>query len=560
MTRSGGGRLGEETAVLNRRNISLHISAGVAIAGASLIAVPAIPRPPEVQVPAVQLTGGDTADSPLGDGVALIMGTSGNPAPNPDTYLPAVDQIYLQPLGFGGTTQLLPTPEALSPFTGATSLPFDVSEAQDLQVLDAAILSQIAGGQVDATHPVVVWGWSQSSDIAGMTMAQLTSQGVPSDDVHFVLTGDANNPNGGVLERFDMPAGVNPQDSYPEGSFPSLSALGVPFNGATPADLYPTDVFTNEYDGAADFPQYPMNFLADVNALAGIVFDHIMYPVLTPEQIASAIELPTSATDTLTNYYMIPEDLPLLDILRFIPVIGNPLADLLQPDLSVLVNLGYGSITDGWSQAPADVPTPFGLFPTDLNWSEVLTALANGVPQGITAAINDLQDPADYQIIPSILDNPLTTQLIGVAHALGFTDATNLTQMLDYPSLQDAIPNLLGVAQNALGTFANFPISDATLLSPPTDIINDLSNTLSYDYSSLLPLADAANALLTNIPAYDASIFVDQLQAGNLLDAVGDPIAADLVLVPLTIGFGAANAIEAVAGSLINLVDLIPGI
>jgi hypothetical protein len=51
-----------------------------------------------------------------------------------------------------------------------------------------------------------------------------------------------------------------------------------------------------------------------------------------------------------------------------------------------------------------------------------------------------------------------------------------------------------------------------------------------------------------------------RLQAGNLLDAIGDPIAADLVLVPLTIGFGAADAIEAAAGTLINLVDLIPGI
>ena len=45
----------------------------------------------------------------------------------------------------------------------------------------------------------------------------------------------------------------------------------------------------------------------------------------------------------MTNYYMIPtQNLPLLDPLRAIPVVGTPLADLLQPDLRVLVNLGYG--------------------------------------------------------------------------------------------------------------------------------------------------------------------------------------------------------------------------
>jgi hypothetical protein len=45
------------------------------------------------------------------------------------------------------------------------------------------------------------------------------------------------------------------------------------------------------------------------------------------------------------------------------------------------------------------------------------------------------------------------------------------------------------------------------------------------NYSQLI-----ATTLLITIPEYDASIFVDQLQAGNLLDAIGDPIAADVAL------------------------------
>jgi hypothetical protein len=77
-----------------------YITAGVVIAGASLIAVtPVAPATPDVQVRAVRLTSGDSADSPLGDGTALIMGGSGIPIP-PQTYLDAADTLYLQPRDF----------------------------------------------------------------------------------------------------------------------------------------------------------------------------------------------------------------------------------------------------------------------------------------------------------------------------------------------------------------------------------------------------------------------------------------------------------------------------
>jgi hypothetical protein len=523
------------------RGVLVPYITGVAVVGVSLIAGPRIPD--------IVLISGGPADSPLGGGTALVLGTSGNPMP-PEIYADAIDQLYFQPRGFTGTTEILYTPEGLYPATGVKSLPLDTSEAQDEHILEAAIQNQIAGGGVDAANPIVVFGWSQSADITGPVMHQLAAQGVPNDDVHFVLVGDANNPDGGLLERFDVPAG----------SSPSVPSLGITFSGATPSDLYPTDIYTNEYDGFADFPRYPIDFLSDLNAYLGIAFDHTTYPVLQPEQIGDAIALPTSAADTMTNYYMIPENLPLLDPLRFIPVIGNPLADLLQPDLSVLVNLGYGSIANGWSPGPADVPTPFGLFPPASVLEQVPQALANGVPQGITAAIHDLQDPANYQIIPSVLDNPLTNQFISLAHVLGYTDATNLSSLLDFPSLKNAIPNLLEVAQSGLSGFAGFPVSDATLLSSPTDIIDDLTGTVSADYATLLPAADTLTALLTTLPAYDASLFTDQLQAGNLLDAVGDPFAADLALVPFAIGFGTALPIlEAAGGTLLNLVDLALG-
>jgi hypothetical protein len=69
---------------------------------------------------------------------------------------------------------------------------------------------------------------------------------------------------------------------------------------------------------------------------------HAAYPDLTSAQISSAVHLQTQGT-TLTDYYMVPtENLPLLQPLRALPINGNPLADLVQPDLTVIVNLGYG--------------------------------------------------------------------------------------------------------------------------------------------------------------------------------------------------------------------------
>jgi hypothetical protein len=116
------------------------------------------------------------------------------------------------------------------------------------------------------------------------------------------------------------------------------------------------------------------------------------------------------------------------------------------------------------------------------------------------------------------------------------------------PSFTDVVDGLL--------KFAGFPVSDVTLSSSPTDIINDLSSTLSYDYSSLLPLANAINASLTSFPAYDATIFASQLEAGNLLDALLDPTSANTALVPFDLLLGAGSPLFAALGTVVNLAEL----
>ncbi|MGH3530560.1 MAG: PE-PPE domain-containing protein, partial [Mycobacterium sp.] len=200
-----------------------------------------------------------------------------------------------------------------------------------------------------------------------------------------------------------------------------------------------------------------------------------------------AITLPTDpAYGTDTTYYMIPvQDLPLLEPLRGTAV-GNAIADLLQPDLTVLVNLGYGSITDGWDPGPANVPTTIGLFPTNLNPADVLTALASGTQQGVQSFIHDL--------------GSLSTQ-----------------------NISEAATNGANIAADSLPSF--------------TDIVNAFSGSLSAAYAVLLPTADIANALLTTLPADMAQLFVAELSGGDLLDAVGLPIAAAVGLTSVAAGF-----------------------
>jgi hypothetical protein len=207
--------------------------------------------------------------------------------------------------------------------------------------------------------------------------------------------------------------------------------------------------------------------------------------------VNSATLLPTvSPTD---KYYMIPsQNLPLLDPLRAVPVLGNPLADLMQPDLKVVVNLGYGNPAYGYSTGPADVPTPFGLFP-QVNPGTVLNDLVVGAQQGTQAFVGDL---------PGALSAPITAPSL----SLGFVGAA-------MPAPPPAVP------------------------ATPSNIANALVNIVSTDVAVPLPLADLGLTVVSLAP-YDASLFFSQLSQGNLINAIGYPLAADTGMLALGGLFG----------------------
>jgi hypothetical protein len=304
--------------------------------------------------------------------IALVMGGTGNPLPDPD-YITAVNTSYIQRLFPGAMPQGLFTPEQFWPVTPQLgNATFGQSVYYGVLALNNAITTQLS----NPSNSLVVFGYSQSATIATNEISGLMAAGSPNANrLSFVLIGDPNNPVGGILERFP-------------GFY--IPFLDVSFNGATPPNSpYPTTIYTAQYDGIADAPQYPLHVLSDVNAIMGYFYIHGTYPMLSPEQVANAVPLPTSPGYTgNTQYYMLlTQDLPLVQPIRDIPYAGPPIADLLQPDLRVLVDMGYADYGPGGNYA--NIPTPASLLALP-NPLTIIPDLALGTVLGPYGAVVDI--------------------------------------------------------------------------------------------------------------------------------------------------------------------------
>jgi hypothetical protein len=449
------------------------------------------------------------------DDIGLVLGGSGVPIPGMD-YVESAAGHYLFPtygtnIDFYQATPSNPfgeglfTPEGLYPLTGVKTLPFNypsgtdgfpdqsTSVGQGDTILANTIESDIANGNTDT-----VFGYSQSSVISGLVMQELTDAGIPKADVNFLLVADETAPNGGLLSRFD---GFTPSTGPAVSDPLNLPSLGIGFDGATPSSDYATNIYTIEYDGFADFPKYPLNFLSDLNAFLGIESLHGTYlnggdgtdglgsgPSLA--DIQTATQLPVSADDLNTNYFMITtldgtDGAAGHDITApLVALLPTQLQELLGPDLTYLINLGYGDGSVGYSTTDADVNTPFGL--------------SNGV--SATTEWNTLV--ADTQQ--------------GIQNLMTDTD-----------------PYAAAATSSGAEAATAVPAAAPTL----TDIADAFSSALSTASSVFLPLSDISNALTTSLPAYDWSLFSDNIATGDYTDAFGLPIAANTALDTLAAGF-----------------------
>jgi hypothetical protein len=312
----------------------------------------------------------DDADDPLN---ALMMGGTTAPTPS-EFWQDTIVTDYIDPAtGANYTPVLVPTPESLA----TTSVPTGLADLQAAMALQQA---------ADPGQPYLVEGYSQSAQIAVDEKIQLMQAG-QHPDVTFLVLGDPNRPDGGIDERFD-------------GMYtPGLGGGNGALNGAEPTDAgIPTIDIANQYDPVADYPQFPINPVADLNALLGLIYAHAAYgdgvfpeeiPALWPpsapltgpfadEYVLGSTEI-VKQVDGDTTFYFIPTtDLPLLDPLRSLGV-PEPVLNIFQPALQVIVEAGYDR------SIPFGDPTPAELIPT-IDPATFTLEFANAVVQGANNA------------------------------------------------------------------------------------------------------------------------------------------------------------------------------
>jgi PE-PPE domain len=384
---------------------------------------------------------------------ALMVGGTFQPTPS----VPWMDSIitdYIDPATGNSYTPV--------PVTTPETVPLDPSLQTGLADLQAAMTQQQAA---DPGAPYLVEGYSQSAILVADEKDQLAAMeaaGQQIPNVSIALLGDPNRPDGGLLERFD-----------------GLYVPGVELdaNGAEPTDTgIQTIDIAGQYDPAADFPQYPINLLADLNALLGFIYVHGDYGGLDQSVFPGATyePLPTGPYDYASEYvlgstqiveqvdgdttfYFIPTtDLPLLDPLVALGVPESVL-NIIQPALQVIIEAGYDR------SIPLGDPTPAELIPS-IDPVTFLLELANGVVQGANNAFELFGDQlpgfADLESLFTSAES-WSEQAIGVPYdqlVNAINDDVNpftLVDQLEGPIGQDIqdLLNATGIQQDLVAPF-----------------------------------------------------------------------------------------------------------
>jgi PE-PPE domain len=413
------------------RNLRRTVSIGVAVLVVTATVVP--------------VASAASSDVPPPDKTALVLG--GTTVPTPDqAYLDAVRDHFVAPTQPGEVKYVAVTaPMEAWPITGAVRLIwlflgpqsvwgfsgpawpdeplwklsgfFDVTFDQSIQGGVTALETAMAD---NGNNHLVINGYSQGAMVANIEKQKLADQypvGTTAPDISFVLIGDPNVPNGGIAARF-----------------PGLYVpiLDVTLNGPAPTDTqFHTVDIIRQYDGAADFPLYPLNLVSTANALLGGLYLHPydLDPSLA-DPATPAIHTKTGDTD---YYFFETENLPLFQPLRDVGV-PEPVIDVVEPVARWAVGLGYDR------SIPPGEPTPARLIPMH-DPVTVGTDLVEAVGEGINNALA-LTGSAPLLKVPAP-DTSADTNGGGVFGSPG--------KVLDRNAFRDGIDNSLS-ALNPLRT------------------------------------------------------------------------------------------------------------
>jgi|GEM_PF-3030893 len=431
---------------------------------------------------------------------AIVMDGTTLPSPAPGFVASAIDDFIVPTVPGTYTGVPLTTPEHV------------VGIHQSIEDGAAALEAAIAARDPD--EPVVVFGYSQSTQIISLVKSRLEakSAGEPVPNVTFVGIGGGDWAANSITSR--------------------LAGIVVPiidFRFAFPPpnnpDGPPSIQIVRQYDGLADTVQFVTNPIALANSLIGALSVHGLYAQEVSLDPDSPKYVPETITqqDGSTTYYFIPNaDLPLFDGLR---IAGAPegLIDIVEPFFARLVEAGYDR------SVPFSTPTPAQLFPVIdpvtltiqlvgavlegannaaklvgvqlpgyeplaelISSAEQQSATTIGKPYGdamrtLNQAVNPIQTFAQ-------IEGPIALQFNHISNALGIPDIANA--VLDttlVPVAAWAERNILAPEKDAqLGPFATLARDVLKRVAPNLDA-DKSDNTADSDAAAEIKAARAAD-------------------------------------------------------------------
>lgn len=207
-------------------------------------------------------------------------------------------------------------------------LRLDQSIAQGVINLDADLATALS--ELQPGEHVTIVGLSAGSLVADAELAKLaTDPNAPDKSkLNFVVVSDSSR----ILFNKNRYDGI------------------IKYQYRPPVDTkYDTTVVAAEYDGFADFPDRPLNFLAVANALAGEIVQHVPNFLTSLSTVpAENITVKTNSLGGVTTSYLIPA--ARLPLVVLIPALAPQ-----EAELKAKIDTAYVR-NDGKSSAAATTP------------------------------------------------------------------------------------------------------------------------------------------------------------------------------------------------------------
>jgi hypothetical protein len=245
-----------------------------------------------------------------------------------------------------------------------------------------ALLSSAAGTTLPGYTPLVPSGRVSSVTGASCTTGLTCVQGTNVTNLAVLEVNNPGTPNGGLYSRFKQ---IRDRFDLPSVSIggTSVSSTGIAMNSAVVGLGW-------GYNPLSDFPvtlnpfaltNTVMASLFPTNMLGGTTFQGASDTAI----IAALAFLASSSTPSTLYSTVVPDDLAMLEPLRLPARVsnailarlgsdyrfGNPLADALQPALSILVNTAYTDV---------QTPTAGGLYTRTFDQSDELVTFLSKKP------------------------------------------------------------------------------------------------------------------------------------------------------------------------------------